>query len=646
MRVRQLAYGLVAVLVACLALFIIVFVWFGGVPGVANLLDQEDTYDVELTDYQPPAPKPDDLLVDDKLSEKNPAFIPDLIDRRPEGAWGINSSSAVLRLDAPMLKPDVDALLLKLRPSYATVTAQPPPGMKVLPSINLIDGKAKQFDDGLYAAIDVAYYKGLKPRLESHVTLIERFQERIARESAASAYLAAGLQIAGRPVKTAKPDQVAFWLSRFEASAMYSKPVGFYTWSDELQQVFRFMRFFQQPLPTDNPDLISELARAVSSDPKLLEDYKRVNAFFAKLTNPMDDLTLVDVNEKRGTIGGPKPITVFASARSKETELFRQLFPAGLPPGADLMKELIQAIRAGKVDLAPKPDSGWYEYQIHALETFLLPAKGAENSKLLLTKAYKKRMLEAFQALMTKRRETHVRAEKTAEAPASAALPPRLESVKPRLRVEPCPSYFLRTARSYDFLLSFLLAAVGEDGLASLHGLKEEGERNKTVLEELRWMREFFYGLHLLSAEDIGMAAGLQPDEPVDRAACEEKATGWLGSYAQDADLTVDTRVSVPLYFDTINQRTRLWATIGVRLAKLDVSYAKPPKVKPTEGTGEWEEAKPDQLEAVEYVIAVDEFAEVEIPGLAPLTRKELRDVCNTHNTKSEILQALSRRQP
>ncbi len=78
MRVRQFAYGLVALLVACLALFIVAFVWFAGDPRVANLFDGEDTYDVELTDYQPPAPKPDDYLVDDQLSDKNPTFIPRL----------------------------------------------------------------------------------------------------------------------------------------------------------------------------------------------------------------------------------------------------------------------------------------------------------------------------------------------------------------------------------------------------------------------------------------------------------------------------------------------------------------------------------------------------------------------------------------
>ena len=284
---------------------------------------------------------------------------------------------------------------------------------------------------------------------------------------------------------------------------MYSKPFSFYTWSDELTRVFRFMRFFQQPLPKE---LIADLARAVGSDAKLLEAYKRVNAFYARLTNPLDNLTLADVFEKDGKYDESQVIAVFPNCRSREVELFRHVFPQGLPPDADLMRELIKAIRTGKVDLAPKPDSGWYEYQIHALETLLVPAKGDENSKLLLTKAYKKRMLEAFQALMTKRRETFARDLVGAKS-AMALGPPT--SVKPRIRAEPCPTFALRTARSYDFLLNFLLAAVGEDGLASLHGLKEGGERSKTLLEELRWMREFFYGLHLLECRGSGHGAGI-----------------------------------------------------------------------------------------------------------------------------------------
>ncbi len=274
MRMRLAAFLLVAIVGVGLAL-----IYFGDGLTVGG---------EEVTEYKAPQPTPKEEIVDDQLSDKNPVFVADLIDRRPEGGWQVNASAAVLRLDVPMLRPDFDASLLELRPSYADAMAKVPSGIKVLPSINAIDGKAKQFDDGLYAAIDLAYYKGLKPRLESHVALIKRLHDRVAPDSQASAYFTAGLKIAGVEVKNGQPDQVASWLTRFESDARYSKPLSFYTWSEELTRVFRFMRFFQQPLPLDNPGLISELVKAVSSDPKLLEDYKRVNAFYAKFTNPLE----------------------------------------------------------------------------------------------------------------------------------------------------------------------------------------------------------------------------------------------------------------------------------------------------------------------------------------------------------------------
>ena len=180
------------------------------------------------------------------------------------------------------------------------------------------------------------------------------------------------------------------------------------------------------------------------------------------------------------------------------------------------------------------------------------------------------------------------------------------------------PELLPEDGRSYDFLLKFLVAAIGEDGLASLHGLSEGGERSQNLLEELRWMRELFYGLHLLSAEDVGMAPALRPDEPVDRAACRAKAREWLASYRDDADLKVDTRVSVPIYFDVARQRTRLWTTIGVRLAKFNVSYARPPGSARTTEKGDGRSITPDQLEAAEYVIAVDSSPRSKSPASSP----------------------------
>src|SRR5207248_2666956 len=87
--------------------------------------------------------------------------------------------------------------------------------------------------------------------------------------------------------------------------------------------------------------------------------------------------------------------------------------------------------------------------------------------------------------------------------------------VKPRLRVEPCPSYFLRTARAYAFLANFLEAAVGKEALMEIDGMYQDmgvivsgsGRSFRHVIEragkkfdlnlhdELQFQRELFYGL-------------------------------------------------------------------------------------------------------------------------------------------------------
>jgi hypothetical protein len=292
------------------------------------------------------------------------------------------------------------------------------------------------------------------------------------------------------------------------------------------------------------------------------------------------------------------------------------------------------------VDLQPGPNSGWYDYQVYALQTLLLPEKGEEHDKLMLSKAYKKRMLEAFQALITKRRETHARQLGAAAAP-MAAPPPPLEKIKPRLRVEPCPSYYLRTARAYAFLANFLEASVGKEALQELHGLKKEGPRTPDLYTELRQMRELFYGLYLISAEDIGLKTTLAADEVADPEKCYQAAATWLPKAFEDPDLATDTRVAVPVFADANQNVTRLWLTLGVRLSRLDVRYVKPPSVKPAEGEGDWKPVEDSKLEEVQYLIPVDEFAEVELRGLRVLSREELRAICDREKTKDAILQAL-----
>ena len=106
--------------------------------------------------------------------------------------------------------------------------------------------------------------------------------------------------------------------------------------------------------------------------------------------------------------------------------------------------------------------------------------------------------------------------------------------------------------------------------------------------------------------------------------------------------MTVDTRVAVPIAVDYQRKVTRLWLTLGIRLAKLEASYARPPYLKSATG-GDWHPAEIHQLEASTYFIPVDEFAEIELPGLKVLSREELREVCDREKTKEKILAALQK---
>jgi hypothetical protein len=638
------------ILVVCLVVLVLggvgvgVYLWR---PDVIGLPPRQETYTTEHTDYNPPQAQPQEVLVDDRLEDKkHVAFDPGLVDRRPlgeKGEWHINASAAVVKLDFPLIKPDQEPDLLTLHSSYAKAVGPNPEARSVLPSVNLLDGKAKQFDDGLYAALDEAYYKGLENKLLSHVAFVRRLYDKVGKDSVAAPFLAAGLELAGVQVDAANASEKARLLGEFRGDEVQSKPIGSYTWNDTLGSCFRFLRFFQRPFGADQLAVPQALARALESDKALLAEYRKALSFYAKLTNPYHHKTVADLvsdgASRKPAPPGRDAMALFPASTSKEAVLFETLFPNGLPPDADLMKELIGAIRSGKVDLTPKAGSGWYEYQVYALETFLMPEKGEERDKLLLTRAYKKRMLEAFQALVTKRRETHVR--QLHMAATGAKAPPPLDKVRPRLRLEPNPSYYVRSARAYAFLANFLAAALGAEALQKLHGLKQGGERPKNLAAELHEMRDLFYGLYLVSAEDIGLKPALAKEENVDQDRCYRLASDWLTKVFQDEDLAADTRVGVPVFIDRVNGVVRMWLTLGVRLTKLEASYARPPRLKPSNGSADWQEVEPHRLASADYLIPVDEFAEVELPGMKVLTREELRAVCDREKTKEAILKAL-----
>ncbi len=337
-------------------------------------------------------------------------------------------------------------------------------------------------------------------------------------------------------------------------------------------------------------------------------------------------------------------VAVFPPSTSRTAKLFERAFPEGLPAEVNLMAMLIRRIREGKIDLKPGAKDGWYQHQVYALETLLLPAKGREEEKLVLTAAYKKRLIEAFKALVTKRQETHAR--QLAKAEAKEAKPLRDNEVCPRLRIEPCATFYLRTARAYGFLQNFLRAAVGQESLKKLYGLRRGGPREPSLDAELEAVRRRFYGFYLIACEDIGLKPQFLDGEPVDQAAAQQTALQWLAAIETDKDVAEDVRVSVPIYVDPSQNATRNWAALGVRLAHLNASYLQAPKVRSKDGGGAWKELELRQLGTSRYVLPIDEFGEFDLVGPNTISRDELRETCDRHQTKEEIVSQLNERRP
>jgi hypothetical protein len=248
--------------------------------------------------------------------------------------------------------------------------------------------------------------------------------------------------------------------------------------------------------------------------------------------------------------------------------------------------------------------------------------------------------------MITRRRETHLRGLGVSRDLTIAPPPKR---VRPRLRVEPAPTYYLRTARAYAFVGNLLNATFGAE-LENMYGQREIwtygqirqkklSERDDDLATELAFMRRLLYGLYLVSCEDIGMKPELAPGEKVDLRACKQAALNWSQTFRRDPDLKPDARVCVPVHVDR-EGRAKFWAVAGVRLARLEAEYVHPPSIR--EPGGKWSKADPGSLGKSTYLIPVDAFAAFTLKGAA-LARREFWDALAMAGTRDAFLEAIRR---
>lgn len=534
---------------------------------------------------------------------------------------------------------------------------------RVLPSVNLIDGITKQVNDGVYARLELLVEQSQKAEVRRGLYAAFKAAHDAHPQDpewkALVARAAASLKLAGEAPDLAADLQAAQdeVLADFTADALRSKPIGFYTWSDPLRTIFQADRMLQSRVELSRDEVPDDraireatlAAQAMAGQPGLGEAYDRVAKFYERMTNPFMaysptaiaaakpaelswDALASSPDSRRALydrLKATRPAGMFMEfsllppSRSVETTLFAE----DPPPDGDMMAHFIRRIREGKVSLAPKSDSGFYQYQQHALEALLTPDKNPEGQKIAFGEKYLKRLEEAFKTGIAKARETHAKQIGWGVAPTSAPPPP----LKPRFFVEPIVTVYKRYGDMYAFLEREVLPQFPAEALAQARPLKEGGEGDRPLPEEIATAKRLMYGLYLVGTANLGLTPDASlPLSAEERAAALSEAKTWLLSYHQDARLAADTRVAVPV---TVAEPTpgrkviRFWGTAGVTLVKVKAEFVNAPGGAP---------------EPAGYLVAADKFVAFERPyEKGVLSRDEYRQILDTSATFDEAMRRL-----
>lgn len=587
-----------------------------------------------------------------------------------DGVVHIDESGATFRLEAPPHDGDqVVPIMGPDRMRDAMMAAQDDPVLygtfrdaaqdsvyPVLPVLEMFGHQSKLLNDGLYAAVELRleipvgeHWPGKQPfLLELSRALADdaagvKSSARTAYEAAAvfvgTAYLIGGGEASDLPAP-ALHDRMREQRAEFEQTPLRAKPVGFYTWNDELARIFTRDRALMRPF---DPSVAEELrmARALADTldrhPELAQQLRWMIDLQSGMTSPPDGTLVLGLADDVPD----DDIHLLPPSRNREAEFIDSRGGMAAVAG-DSMQVLIDAIKAGELSLQPSADDGWYAHQQYALEILLRLDDGPEGVKIFPNKGYTRRLDKAFASMFAMNRETHVKVLSLPAIGAPAAL--RID-VRPEFTVEPIPTYYLRTARAYRFLRTQVLHERFGAGWEELIPLGVEPVDDPVALATaLGEMEAWFYGLYLVASLDIGVTPQLLPEEIVDPSGTVTSARERLASLGDSATSTDplwdrDIRFMVPMG-QTPTGELVAWTVLGISQLELTVSYGETPVVTvPPVGVGR---RHIEVFEEQKYTLLVPEFAEVILPAdSAPLDREEFRALCDLHPRRSTLEPAL-----
>ena len=489
----------------------------------------------------------------------------------------------------------------------------------------LLEAKAKQFDDGMYAVIEIAVQRGLGA-MPSKATLLSDLSaaiERVAGANLVSETLMAAL-FAGGSLDRIPPDRpnVTNLIDKFFAGHQ-SKPLSFYTWTDELRNIFLQDRLLQTPLEA-GPEMEAAVS-AIRSEPNLLAAYQRVLRFVTTITNPFSRPHLLEPQTER---------CILPPSRTPESTLLDQLPEArSNPDSVNVFDAVFEAVRTGKISLRPTVEDGWYQHVLYSIEPLIRPDIDPATSRLVLSSSYLSHLQNLARAYWAMARETHA---KQADFGMLGCMSVERVMVGPDLTVEPLAEHYLRRARAYTFLRTVLDEAFGRDAWTVLPRLRESG-LSSSLGEELASLESLFYGAYATVKHELGSSRPIG-DEGRNLHVDKAYFAAWARNIASDPDCGADVRMMVPVAYNPQTNLMRVWAIFGWTYSMLDVSFVQKPKYKLTLAHGS---AVEPSIEFTSHAYDLWQPVVREFNVSRLLDRSEFREVCDQGTSADKIMNRL-----
>jgi hypothetical protein len=542
-----------------------------------------------------------------------------------------------------------------------------------LPSVDQLLWRGKLSDDGLMAAFE--YYDEFARKGLAHSAFYDKLCAAALKKIDEPKAIGLGARALVAKLWTARSlggdsltpeirrNQEIYERIREETSFMSKKrslwkPVGFYTWTKKLSYMYSRDRTLQQPFLHNGIEAMLVLLAILDEDTLIKKTYYDEMNRFALLNGVPKYNVAEAIGRARGRKGflavladsvllrklearlGTDKMTLLPSAYTPEDRFLDSRSDGGNDEEG-IMDPFMTAIAQGTMHLKPGSHGSWYEYQQYALEPLL---RFNDSAKIYRSDEYADKLKMTFKSLYAAHRETHAMSGYGAGFGGESYqyINQIALMIKPACRIEPMPEVYLRTSAAYDRLASIMKAEYTD---VTFKGLRPDNANALTdAFTEVSWLGDLYYGLYLVSCEDVGM----RPKKTVrDQNACIKQAEAFLSRISNDAELKQDIRFMLPITSITDNPENDaswFWVVDGIDTLKtLSMEFMEDPGI-------EFGTVKPEQFTVVRTgfykKIATADFFEISLPANRTLDRNAFRKLADkAGRVQDKIREALEKKE-